>query len=574
MHPCRSGEKFRILGCTARGDLLPLGAMTSNCFYLRDGQPVGPHPIPEVIRLQAAGQIAPDSMIWEEGTPDWVPLADWLARRVPPPPAPPSEALISGLRLVAGPKNLEGEPILSGTPKAAAEPEPKLALVPSARVALAPASEPIAEPVRVATSAAPADKPLLPDAVISASVTIPPRPLSMPYRVGLALCGLLTLLVPIIYLSVAGSVGWWGAKRIYHYPAWAKQNLAGISSGRMNAIISVFYLLPAVAAGAVGVFMGSMLFARRSERERPIVLGRAAQPRLYSVIERLCHVVGAPMPERIEIECTPNAAASLGDGIRGVWDGGLRLTIGLPLVSALSVREFTGVLAHEFGHFAQRGGMRLSVAVRRLNARLAELAWSRTEWDDRLSDALGSGVGVAVAGALAVKLGVGIARLFLKGLVMLNHAAVCALLRQMEFDADRAEAHIAGSAAFASTFRRITVISSLFERYHLRGPTIPAHPTDLPSYLMDEFDRLRPDEEQRMSDEEETESESWWSTHPPTKARVAAATALAAPGVILSDAPASALFDHYDDLARIVTKAHFEVYEPLWALERRAMESM
>jgi hypothetical protein len=57
----------------------------------------------------------------------------------------------------------------------------------------------------------------------------------------------------------------------------------------------------------------------------------------------------------------------MGDRL-GVFKKDLVLTIGLPLVAGLSVREFGGVLAHEFGHFAQGGGMRLTALVRYVNA--------------------------------------------------------------------------------------------------------------------------------------------------------------------------------------------------------------
>ena len=43
------------------------------------------------------------------------------------------------------------------------------------------------------------------------------------------------------------------------------------------------------------------------------------------------------------------------------------LTIGLPLVAGLSLREFAGIIAHEFGHFTQGFGMRLSYVIRQIN---------------------------------------------------------------------------------------------------------------------------------------------------------------------------------------------------------------
>ncbi len=52
-----------------------------------------------------------------------------------------------------------------------------------------------------------------------------------------------------------------------------------------------------------------------------------------------------------------NASAGLRRGLLSLFSHDLVLTIGLPLVQGLSLREFTAVLAHEFGHFRQGGGM-------------------------------------------------------------------------------------------------------------------------------------------------------------------------------------------------------------------------
>lgn len=553
-----------------------------SCFYLDPNrQAVGPHSPEEILQLHAAGGIAPTSMVWLEGTADWVPIADWVARMQPPvpaaplpPPAPPTpEAVVgeSGLRLVAAaPVATLDAPLRLAVAPAPARPEP--AAAPGAETGPLrlgprperPPSEPVPTPVRAA---------LKPDDVLPAGTVLPKTPLALGYRVALALCGAISLLVPIIYLYVAGSIGWWGVRQTASNLRKTEGLRAGARSTGDAILYGVANYSPAVAGLGLAAFMLTLLFARRSERERPIVLGKSSQPVLFAVIERVCAAVGAPVPQRVEIDCEPNASAALSDGLRGMFDGNLYLRIGLPFVASLNVREFSGVLAHEMAHFSQRNGLLLSVFVRRLNARLAELAWSRTEWDDRLTLAIASGLHVAVALALVLKAGLGLTRLFFKLLVLLNHVIVCALLRQMEYDADRAQARLAGSACFAQTFRRITVLGTVFERYHLRAGFDSARPYDLPQYMVEEMERLRPDEEQRIVEEENEESDKWWSTHPSTAKRVAAAQALAAPGVILAEVPATELFAHYDQLARTVTTDHFAAYESVWALERGALAS-
>ena len=80
-----------------------------------------------------------------------------------------------------------------------------------------------------------------------------------------------------------------------------------------------------------------------------------------------------------------NASAGfMRQGVAGVLSNDLVLTIGLPLVAGLTVRQLGGVLAHEFGHFAQGGGMRLTAIVRGVNAWFARVVFERDEWDLRL----------------------------------------------------------------------------------------------------------------------------------------------------------------------------------------------
>ena len=120
-----------------------------------------------------------------------------------------------------------------------------------------------------------------------------------------------------------------------------------------------------VAGPILGVFLVKPLFTLRAERPPSVTLDRSAEPRLFAFVERLCAAQGAPPPSEIRVDTQVNASASLRHGLIGLFRDDLSLTIGLPLARSLSLREFTGVLAHEFGHFAQGGAMRLSALVRR-----------------------------------------------------------------------------------------------------------------------------------------------------------------------------------------------------------------
>ena len=84
------------------------------------------------------------------------------------------------------------------------------------------------------------------------------------------------------------------------------------------------------------------------------------------------------------MDCLVNASAGFGRDA-GLFGQNLVLTIGLPLVAGLTARQFAGVLAHEFGHFSQGAGMRLSYVVRSVNAWFARVVFERDGWDESLA---------------------------------------------------------------------------------------------------------------------------------------------------------------------------------------------
>lgn len=47
---------------------------------------------------------------------------------------------------------------------------------------------------------------------------------------------------------------------------------------------------------------------------------------------------------------------------------------------SLDLQQFAGVLAHEFGHFAQSSGMRLSYLIRSINHWFARVVFEEDQW--------------------------------------------------------------------------------------------------------------------------------------------------------------------------------------------------
>jgi len=288
----------------------------------------------------------------------------------------------------------------------------------------------------------------------------------------------------------------------------------------------------------------------------------ALEPALYAFIARICDLVGAPMPKRIVLDCDLNAAAAFRRGAASMLGNDLVLVIGLPLVAGLNLREFAGVIAHEFGHFTQGFGMRLSYITRSINRWFARLVYERDAWDLWLEE---WGMQAEDLWALIVvncaRLAVGFSRLLLLLLMLLGHAVSCFLLRQMEYDADSYELKIAGSEAFESATRRLAVLAEALGKSYKNMRTSwtlnRRLPDDFPTYLIAQTSQLSPAVSTRIQDRLGLARTRLFDTHPSNGDRIRRARQAGAHGVFELTLPASVLFSHFDVVAKQVTCLHY-----------------
>ncbi len=228
----------------------------------------------------------------------------------------------------------------------------------------------------------------------------------------------------------------------------------------------VLYGAPLLAGLVLVFFLVKPLLARRGKAPDNRALSREDEPLLHDFVARICAVVGAPAPSRIEVDCRVNASAHLRRGWRSLFGkSDLVLTIGLlagrrphpraagrgrwPTSSATSPR--VPACAQLRGAHRQRlvlpGGLRTrpagtSSSTKRANA---DAGW---------------GIGAAVALARGV---VWLSRKLLAGLMHVGHAISSYLMRQMEFDADRYEARLVGAEVFVQTCHELSYLNAAFQ---------------------------------------------------------------------------------------------------------------
>lgn len=377
------------------------------------------------------------------------------------------------------------------------------------------------------------------------------------YRLALVAATLAVLLTPVVYVGLIAAVGY----GVYFHTmnhGW----IVGTVRGRAVVLVALVYVAPIVAGVTLILFMLKTLLPRprRESRSRSVV--RQNEPLLFAFVDLVCDAVRAPKPKQINIDCQTNASASFRRGLASFLGRDLVLTIGMPLVAGLTVRQIGGVLAHEFGHFGQGAGMRLTYALRSVSGWLYRAANERDAWDDQLA-ATAADADVRIGWILYLAIGmIWLARKILQGLFWISLAVASYALRQMEFDADRHETRFAGSDCFRSTSRAMARLSASTELAYqqLRGARNSTELVDdLPALIALNESRLDDDLTNQIDQSLTTGQSGWFDTHPTSRDRIAASDREAAPGVFSLDAPASQLFSDFSAQCKATTWEHYRV---------------
>ena len=376
---------------------------------------------------------------------------------------------------------------------------------------------------------------------------------SVSYQLGLAVVAFLMVLLPAIYGGLILLAGWgvW-----YH----ATNDVFILQRASSLWFSLLFYFGPIVVGLVLLAFMVKPLFAGRPPAAPAVALDAGQEPSLFTLIERICGVVGAPLPSRVEVNCTVNAAAGFRRGAASLFGQDLTLIIGLPLAAGLSTRQFAGVLAHEFGHFSQGAGMRLTYVIRQINHWFFRVVYERDRWDfelehaARTADFYSGGVWHAARGCIFLT------RRILWVLAHAGHAVSCYMLREMEYDADRCASQVAGSDAFRETMLRLQELNlangAAFAalRDSWRAQRLP---DDLPQFIVGTFAEIPPEVREETERRVAGSKTGLFDTHPCDPDRIRAAEALHAPGVCRSTDPATTLFRDFASLSRRVTRLSY-----------------
>lgn len=259
------------------------------------------------------------------------------------------------------------------------------------------------------------------------------------------------LLFVALYCTLAGWFGW-----------TAYRLLAGVSNASSDSVTG--NIIGGAAAAFLAVFMlKALIFVKRGDAAEDIEITAAEQPALFAFLYRLADDAGAPRPHRVFLSGRVNAGVFYDLSLANLLIPSRKnLEIGLGLVNTLELGELKAVLAHEFGHFAQR-----TMAVGRWVYIAQQIAGHIVAKRDILDEFLArvSRFDVRIAWvAWLMRTVVWSIRSLVDLVFRLVVLAQLALSREMEFQADLVAVSVTGSDALIHALHKLGAADQSWSR--------------------------------------------------------------------------------------------------------------
>lgn len=269
----------------------------------------------------------------------------------------------------------------------------------------------------------------------------------------LALAGL--ALFVVLYFGLSGWFAWTAYHLLQRVITTGAGGLWTFVAGAGSALLAVFMLK-------------ALFFVKHGEASTDVEITEAEQPQLFAFLHRLADEAGAPRPHRVYLSNRVNAAVFYEISIINlIFPTRKNLEIGLALVNALSLGELKAVLAHEFGHFAQR-----TMYVGRwvyIGQQIAAHIIAKRDALDRFLQWL-SGFDLRVAWiGWVLSLVIWSIRSVMETVFRIVILAQRALMREMEFQADLVAVSLTGSDALVHALHKLGAADDAWSRSAVRG---------------------------------------------------------------------------------------------------------
>ena len=263
-------------------------------------------------------------------------------------------------------------------------------------------------------------------------------------RALIAMAGL--VLFVAFYFFLAGWFSW----TAYHLFFQAPGTFVNILCGLMSGFLALFTIK-------------SLFHVQHNTPSSYVEITAQQEPTLFAFLYRLADLAGAPRPKKVFLSNQVNAAVFYDVSFFNlIFPSEKNLVIGLGLVNVLTLAELKAVLAHEFGHFAQR-----STAIGRwvylAQQVTAHIVMERDALDGFLKGLSRIDIRIAWVGWILSLIVWSIRSLLetaFKCLILVQRA----LSREMEFQADLVAVSLTGSDAIVHALYRIHAADEAWAR--------------------------------------------------------------------------------------------------------------
>lgn len=266
----------------------------------------------------------------------------------------------------------------------------------------------------------------------------PPTPTSVPAdltrldrayrtRVAAMIGGLFTFLV-LYLLLISASV-----LLVYIVLVELKDGCVGLVLAPLACLFCIFLLK--------GLFKG-----RRVPRDALVPISESEYPELFAFIRRVYQDTGSRRPRGVYVSADVNAGLIYQTSLLNLFFPPRKdLLIGLGLVNVVDLVEFKAILAHEFGHFAQRS-TRLGSYLYVANQVMGDVIYGRDALDRFVDTWASNDIRISFP-AWGLKAALWSVRGILSGMYRGLNLLHLSMSRQMEFNADNVAVSVAGSDA-------------------------------------------------------------------------------------------------------------------------------
>ncbi|PTU73741.1 M48 family metallopeptidase [Pseudomonas mangrovi] len=253
-----------------------------------------------------------------------------------------------------------------------------------------------------------------------------------------------------LYFALSIWFGWTAWRMLGALAAGGKPDPLGIITGAASAFLCIF-------------MVKALFFVNRGGATDQHEIRESDQPQLFAFLNQLADEAGAPRPHRVFLSARVNAAVFYDLSLLNLlFPSRKNLEIGLSLVNVLTLSELKAVLAHEFGHFAQRS-MAIGSWVYIAQQIAAQVVSKRDALDKLLAFISRIDLRVAWIG-WGLSLIVWSIRSLLDTVFRLVVLAQRALSRQMEFQADLVAVSLTGSDELVHALHKLQSADDAWDR--------------------------------------------------------------------------------------------------------------